>query len=202
LKSRNAPEFILASGSPRRKDLLNLMGLKFKIKKPQVNEKQKKQENPIDFVKRTALEKASSIVNNKTKNKIILAADTIVVAPNKKRVLGKPRSKNEAISMIRALSGATHQVMTGYCIVFVDHTGKMKSYKRAVKTFVKFRKLNLREIKNYVDYGESMDKAGAYAAQGKAMEFIDGVRGSYTNVIGLPLSQLADDLKEKFNVVL
>lgn len=186
---------ILASSSPRRKWLLKESGLSFRIVKPDVDETPLKNEKPKALVKRLSKDKALHVFKKiKNNNVQILAADTIVVSPNKKIILGKPRNKKEAFWMLQTISGKIHEVVTGYCIVkFVN--GKKSVINKTVTTKVKIKKMNKHEILQYLDKGESMDKAGAYAAQGFGMTIIEKVNGSFTNVVGLPLSEVHHDLK-------
>jgi len=156
------------------------------------------------MVKRLAREKALSVVSKlKSSDKqvhIIIAADTIVVAPDGKTVLGKPANQADAVKMLEKLSGRVHVVFTGYCIIKTSGSESIKQVVRAVKSSVKIRKLPKYSLHKYVLTGEPMDKAGAYAAQGIGMMIIEEIAGSYTNVVGLPMSQLIADLELEFNI--
>lgn len=186
---------ILASSSPRRKDLLERAGVSFVTAIPDVNEDARAGESPMNLVKRLSKDKAQAvrerIGERRLEHSVILAADTIVVAPDGKTVLGKPRDFKEARAMLRRISGKTHQVYTGYCLM----TGK-KTVVRAVCTKVKIRDLGEAGIERYLSAGESMDKAGAYAAQGYGMTIIESIIGSYTNVVGLPVAEVLKDIKK------
>ncbi|MCX8057341.1 MAG: Maf family protein [Ignavibacteria bacterium] len=177
-------EFILASQSPRRKFLLQLLGLNFKTFHPQIEENHNG-EAPIRYAKKLAERKAEE-ANKKFKNKIIIAADTIVVVNGK--ILEKPNSPSEAIKMLKMLSGRTHIVYTAICVINQINGKKIVDVE---KTFVTFRKLSLDEINEYVDSGSCMDKAGAYGIQDDlGAVFVKKINGCYYNVVGLPLQRL------------
>ncbi len=179
-------KLILASGSPRRAELLRQAGLEFEIIVPQIDEAPLPGEAPDAFVCRTAREKAESLPAN---NAMILAADTAVV--DGARILGKPRDAEDAIEMLRSLSGRTHEVMTGVCLRFPKQTICFH-----IETRVTFRTLSEKEIADYVATGEPMDKAGAYAIQGGAAKMVRRVEGSYSNVVGLPLCEVIEQLEK------
>jgi septum formation protein len=185
-------KIILASTSPRRIELLKQLGISFEVISPNADETPKKNETPSALVSRLALDKARSI---RSKSAIIIAADTIVVDPSGKKILGKPRSKPEAEKMLRMLQAATHTVLTGYCLLEGSH-----SRVKVVRSRVKMRALSARQIRAYVATGEPMDKAGSYAAQGRGMALIEKINGSYANVVGLPICQVVQDLGEHFGV--
>jgi septum formation protein len=195
------PEYrlILASTSPRRIELMKQVGLSCEVLSPDADETPKRGETPARLVARLAKEKAASVARKLLETPaLIIAADTIVVEPTGKKILGKPRSIEEAQKMLRLLSGKTHTVLTGYCIY---PTGdKQKSVVRVIKSQVSMRSLTSTQIKAYVASGEPMDKAGSYAAQGLGMALIEKLNGSYANVVGLPISQLLIDLEEQFGL--
>ncbi|MBN21868.1 MAG: septum formation protein Maf [Bdellovibrionaceae bacterium] len=186
---------ILASGSPRRKELLERAGITFKIEIPQNPEEVFLEESPYDMVTRLSKNKAVEIFEKCSEQSLILSADTTVIAPDSKQILNKPRDRNEAVEMIRMLNGAVHEVVTGYHLLETSSKEIKKEVSQVVTTKVHFVKLSESEIQSYVDLGESMDKAGAYAAQGLGMVFIKEITGSYTNVIGLPIAEVLSDLK-------
>lgn len=187
---------ILASGSPRRKQLLTWAGLQFKIYVPEVDESLHRNEKPRTYVKRIARSKAQKIFSTgKIINGFILAADTTVVAPNG-RILGKPRTPREGYKMLSLISGKTHQVITGVCILQIQNGKLIKRLLSAYSTSVTMRNLARREIQTYLKTGEYKDKAGAYAAQGHGMCIIHEIRGSYTNVVGLPVTETLYQLKK------
>jgi septum formation protein len=206
MKKIKQPRIVLASTSPRRIELLKQVGLRFETHSPKTDETPKKKEKPTTLVARLALSKAQSATHSLKASKgatLIIAADTIVVDPSGKQILGKPRSRNEACSMLRKLQGATHTVFTGYCILETDTNeseGFAHSHVRVVKSRVTMRALSAVQIRTYVASGEPMDKAGSYAAQGLGMALIEKIDGSYANVVGLPISQLVQDLEEHFDV--
>ena len=179
------PKLILASGSPRRAELLKDADLDFEIIVPRIDEAPLPGEAPDAFVLRTAREKAESIPAS---DAVILAADTAVV--DGQCILGKPADEADALAMLRSLAGKTHKVMTGVCLRWPDRT---KTFH--IETNVSFRELSDREIKAYIATGEPMDKAGAYAIQGGAAKMVRRVDGSHSNVIGLPLCEVIETLE-------
>jgi len=188
-------KIILASTSPRRLRLLKGLGLKVKVVESKVRESKFNISNPQKLVKTLALTKAQEVAR-RTKSGLIIGADTIVV--HRGKILGKPKSPKEAKVMLGELSGKMHEVLTGLAVIDAS-TNKMMV--DIVKTRVKFRKLTKEEISNHVATAKPLDKAGAYAIQGKAGLFVERIDGCYFNVVGLPLARLAEILKE-FNVTL
>lgn len=178
-------KIILASGSPRRAELLRGAGIAFDVLVPNIDETPRPGEPPDAFVTRTAREKAESI---SAADAIVLAADTAVV--DETTLLGKPADSDEAVAMLRALSGRTHRVLTGVCLRTPERTDSF-----CVQTEVTFRALSDREIVAYVQTQEPMDKAGAYAIQGGAAKMIRSICGSYSNVVGLPLCEVIEKLE-------
>ncbi len=155
------------------------------------------------MVRRLAEEKALSVASRlRTQSDaiVVIAADTTVVTPDGRRVLGKPVDLQDAERMLKLISGKTHQVLTGYCLLGLDAHGKLRKVHRLVRSRVTIRTLSLEMIRDYVASGEPMDKAGSYAAQGFGMNFIESLRGSYTNVVGLPMCELLMDLEKHFGV--
>lgn len=186
-------QIILASASPRRKEILEKTGLKFKVKAGSYEEDMGLDMSPQKLARFLSLEKAKTIAA-KYKNALIIAADTIVIL--KGEVLGKPHTDKEARRMLSLLNGATHSVITGFTII---DTGSNKKISRSVETRVTFRKLTEEEINAYVKSGEPLDKAGAYGVQGLGAVIVKCIEGDYFNVMGLPLSALVESLK-KFGV--
>ena len=182
-------ELILASGSPRRADLLRQLGLSFSVISPSVDETIKRNESSLDFVERLAKEKNSEVQNKLDSNKLVLSADTVVVFQN--RILGKPKSKAEGFSMLKTLSEQMHTVVTGVAL-----TTKTQEKYFFVETKVKFRRLSDYEIYTYWMTGEPKDKAGAYGIQGLGALFVSRIEGSYSNVVGLPLMETGEILKQ------
>jgi septum formation protein len=189
---------ILASGSPRRKELLSWAGIEFEILISDIDETPRKKETPAAMVKRLSHEKAMAIggrVNDSKEVMVIIAADTTVVSP-KGKILGKPVDEKDALKMISQIQGKTHAVLTGYALVKVVKGKIVKTVSKVVKTMVTMRKLSKTEQQFYLSRGESMDKAGAYAAQGYGMVLIEKISGSYTNVVGLPMKEVLEDLQK------
>ncbi len=178
---------ILASASPRRKELLSLFGIPFTIRAADIDETMDPQRPPFDEVARVSRLKALAAPHET--GDLVIAADTIVVCEG--RVLGKPRSEAEAMDMLRLLSGRDHQVMTG-CTVLRD--GQAETFTEV--TDLHFRPLEENEIARYVASGEPMDKAGAYGIQGGAALFCQRMSGDYYNVMGLPVCRLGQTLKQ------
>jgi septum formation protein len=170
---------VLASQSPRRAELLRTAGFSFTVRARPVEEVRRPDEGPYEYVRRLAREKAEAAW--KRAGEIVLGADTVVVAGE--QVLEKPRDLNDARSMLAALSGRTHTVITGICLRHAE--GAIVD---AESTLVHFISLTDEEIDAYVATGEPMDKAGGYAIQGLASKFVDRVEGCYFNVMGLPLA--------------
>ena len=190
--SKKLPLILLASASPRRKLLLEQIKIKFKLlDSPSIEEKVHLGENPINTVKRIAKEKLS-VVNTNFNEGIILTADTIVYL--NKKVLGKPKNKKDALNMLKDLSGNYHYVYTGFALYNIKSKQTLIDY---CKTKVKFRILSDMEIKNYVNTGSPMDKAGAYGIQDDfGAVFVESISGCYYNVVGLPISKLYTKLLE------
>lgn len=189
-------KLILASQSPRRKELLSHLGLPFSVLSPKVDETRKPNESGARMVKRLSRLKARAVAAEiKEGACLVLAADTTVVTTSGK-ILEKPKDKAHAYKMLYALQGSTHVVLTAYCLMKVQSQHALLLKSRTVKTRVRFKKMSRKDILNYLKTDESMDKAGAYAAQGKGSVFVQSICGSYTNVVGLPMAELIDDLKE------
>lgn len=180
---------ILASQSPRRRELLRAAGIAFRVVVPHVEERRitAQRGRYADLVRRAALAKASAVAGRE--RGLVLAADTIVVCEGE--ILGKPADEAEARRMLRKLSGRRHRVYTG--VALVKGSRRVVGYER---TEVVFRELSKKQIDWYVSTGEPMDKAGSYAIQGTGAALIRAVRGCYTNVIGLPLPTVLDMLAE------
>lgn len=186
-------EYILASMSPRRKELLSEMGLSFKVCPADINE-DIGITDPEMLVKQLALLKAGHIAEKHSgENVVIIAADTVVSYKNE--ILGKPKSEDDAKRMLRLLSGNTHTVYTGYCCADAK-TGLTVA--RCEACHVRFRKISDEEIDEYVKSGEPMDKAGSYGIQGGASEFVDGIDGDFSCVVGLPKKALGELLQNEF----
>jgi septum formation protein len=179
-----ALKLILASGSARRRQLLESLGLTFEVVTPQIDELRFPDEEPYDYVERVARAKATAVAAAGT---VVIAADTTVVLDG--HVLGKPVHPEEAKSMLRRLSGTTNEVLTAVALARMSDTLEVSS--EVSSTLVKFLIMTEEEIADYVNGGEPMDKAGAYALNGEAAIFIESVHGSPTGVVGLPLHVVA-----------
>jgi nucleoside triphosphate pyrophosphatase len=185
---------VLASASPRRSELLRSAGIKFRVHAAEIAETRRANESPRRFVMRLAGEKAAAVSALEADSLYVLAADTIVVVD--KRVLGKPADSGDAKRMLRLLSGRTHEVITGVCLRGRDSGGAVFNDSRLESTEVRFEPLDDREIDDYVATGEPLDKAGAYAIQGRASRWISGIKGDYCNVVGLPVALVYRMLRE------
>jgi septum formation protein len=180
-----SPRLVLASASPRRRELLSRLGLEFEVRPVESDETPRPGERPEALVLRLALAKARAAARP---GELALGADTVVAADG--ALLGKPADDEDARRMLSALSDRGHEVWTGVALVEVPAaagTGKLRERARACRTEVVFRVLSESEIDAYVASGEPRDKAGAYAIQGGAASFVARVEGDYTNVVGLPL---------------
>ena len=181
---------ILASASPRRRELLSLFGIPFTVRVADIDEAMDPTKSPCDEVARVSCRKALAV--ERGPEDVVVAADTIVVCAG--RVLGKPHSREEAVAMLQLLSGREHQVMTGCTVLCGDRRETFTEV-----TDLTFRPLSEAEIRRYVASGEPMDKAGAYGIQGGAALFCPGIRGDYYNVMGLPVCRLGTVLGQMMN---
>lgn len=177
--------FVLASGSPRRKEILHTMGIEFTVDISDVDETF--EGTPQDAVLELSRRKAHAVAV-RNPNALVLAADTLVYAD---KTLGKPESREHAIGMLKELSGRWHSVFTGLTLV---NTADGRVYQRVCETRVHFVDMQENEIEAYVDSKEPLDKAGAYGIQGLGGMFVDRIEGSYSNVVGLPMSVLREML--------
>ncbi len=175
------PRLILASQSPRRRELLAGLGIALEIRPAATDERPLPGEPPRAYVARVAREKARAVPGP-----VVLAADTAVVLGDE--ILGKPRDADDASRMLRALSGMRHEVLTAVCVRTAGATG-VEERETLVATEVRLRALSEREIAWYVATGEPLDKAGGYALQGAGGALVDGVAGSVSSVVGLPLAE-------------
>jgi len=180
--------FILASGSPRRRILLRDLGLDFDIIAAGIEEKPESGETPRDFVLRAACEKATAVSLNNSSS-WVLGADTVVVHDG--CILGKPKDSEEALETLLALSGRSHQVHTGFCL---ENRQKQVAVSRGVTTEVVFSPFSREIAAAYVATGEPLDKAGAYGIQGRGAFLVEKLNGSYSNVVGLPLHEVLQEL--------
>jgi septum formation protein len=191
---------ILASASPRRQELLRNAGIAFTVQPADINETPLVGESPRDCAERLAREKALAVFQERPRD-CVLGADTIVVVDD--AILGKPRDTTDAARMLRLLSGRTHAVITGVCLVGPVASGQWSAASKAEAptasetTRVTFCELSEDEIREYVAAGEPMDKAGAYAIQGIASRWIPRIEGDYSNVVGLPVALVYRMLRER-----
>ena len=189
--------FILASASPRRREILENMSLDFEIIADESEEIMIEGEKTYDTVKRLAMQKAKNIAAGieSGENTIVIGADTVVSIDGK--ILGKPNDEIEAKDMLLTLSGRINTVYTGLAVI---ETQSGKEVSDFVSTGVKFRNLSEKEIENYIRSGEPMDKAGAYGIQKIGGLFVESINGDYFNVVGLPLCRLGEILSEEFGI--
>lgn len=185
-------ELILASGSPRRSELLNQIGLTFSVHPADVDETLDPDWTPAEAVERLSAHKAEAVAQ-RFPDRLILAADTVVSLEGD--IMGKPLTPQGAFAMLTALSGRTHEVFTGLTLRQGDRVVTVSE-----RTAVTFRPLTAEEISAYIATGEPMDKAGAYGIQGRGALFITGIEGDYFNVMGLPLCRLGQLLEKDFGL--
>ena len=187
-------KIILASGSPRRKELLLQIGIVPEIIVSHVEEKITS-DVPAEVVMSLAEQKAVDVAKEMPEGTVILGSDTVVAADGK--ILGKPKSHEEAYEMIRRLAGRSHQVYTGVCLVKKGPEGEADTVVSFYdETDVNVSSMTEKEIREYADSEEPMDKAGSYAVQGFFARYIDGLKGSYANVMGLPVHLVYQELKK------
>ena len=179
----------LASTSPRRRELLQQIGLSFEVLRVDVDESTQVNESPEAYVQRLSLAKAQMGLTQCPNNSLVLAADTTVVIDN--HIIGKPETLEQAITIWQSLSGRCHQVLTG--VTLANHR---QSKTIVVATDVYFRLLSTQEMQSYWQTGEPQDKAGGYGIQGKGALFVEKIDGSYSNVVGLPLTETAQLLRQ------
>ncbi len=182
-------QIILASASPRRKELLDQIKVAYAVNPVDLDETPRPNEAPLDYVQRLAAEKSAACVAQLGEGLPVLAADTAVVLGD--LIMGKPKDRDEALSMLRQLSGKTHQVYSAVSLRGREH-GQAVSI-----TEVSFRQLTEREIAAYWQSGEPADKAGSYAIQGLGGMFVESIKGSFSGVVGLPLFETAELLSKQ-----
>ena len=209
-KGNRMKQIILASASPRRKELLEQIGLEFEIV-PAKGEEVITETNPDAVVMELSRQKAREVaamvrdyVNAHQdimtpQDMLVIGADTVVAAENEAgvmQILGKPKDEADAYRMLSMLSGKVHSVYTGVTLVFLDKSGKAGEHCFFEKTDVHMRKMSELEINRYIATGEPMDKAGAYGIQGKCAIYIEKIDGDYNNVVGLPISAIYHELQK------
>lgn len=185
---------ILASGSPRRKELLDMMGLNFEVKVSHSEEKLQSDLSLEEQSKKLAYDKAKEVFEKTQGDRVVIGSDTMVVKNGK--IYGKPTSKAYAISMLQELKNSSHLVVTSLCVM-IQKEEEVKEYCVLDQVTVYLKNMSEEEIKNWVEEGSCMDKAGSYAIQGKFAVYIDKIEGNYYTVMGLPIHLLYDILKEE-----
>lgn len=192
----NKYELVLASASPRRRELLENIGCSFRVVVSDAEENTDKSLEPYLYVQELALIKAAAVGKRLSANPglLIIGADTVVYSGGK--ILGKPKDEKDAHDMLAELSGKTHEVMTGICVL---RTADAKAVCERAVTKVTFRELSEETIRAYIATGEPFDKAGGYGIQGRGALLVSGIEGDYANVVGLPVSVLSHVLKNEFD---
>ena len=188
---------VLASASPRRQALLRNAGIAFTVQPADIDESPRDGESPVECAQRLAREKALAVFRSRPQD-CVLGADTIVVV--EENILGKPRDATDAARMLRLLSGRTHDVITGVCLV--GPVGKLTTEDRELRTASETTRITMCEVSDediseYIATGEPMDKAGAYAIQGRASRWISRIEGDYSNVVGLPVALVYRMLQDR-----
>ena len=190
--------YILASGSPRRKELLSKVVAEYEVI-PAVSEEKTNSIRPSEVVEELSFQKASEIFHkiftNESDRYVVIGADTVV--SYKGKILGKPKDREDAANMIRDFAGDTHAVYTGVTLFYLDENGKECHHTFHEETLVDVAAMTEKEIESYVATGEPDDKAGAYGIQGQFAIFIEGLKGDYYNVVGLPIARLYREMKSK-----
>jgi septum formation protein len=185
-------QLILASASPRRKELLDQIGVRYIVNPVDIDETPKDREMALDYVCRVAAEKSAACVSELIDFLPVLAADTSVVLDG--QIMGKPKNREHAMTMLSQLSGKTHNV---YSAISLRSQCENKHFQALSKTEVRFRNISPEEIQSYWDTGEPKGKAGAYAIQGLASVFVESIKGSFSGVVGLPLFETAELLSKQ-----
>ena len=183
-------KLVLASKSPRRRELLSLCTSDFEIRVSDADESYESALTPCEIAKHIATQKALAVTRGE--NEIIIGCDTIVVSPDGE-IMGKPKDSADAIRMLEKLSSSAHEVISGVCVLSND-----KMYAESVVTTVHMRELDSKEINTYVTRFNPTDKAGAYGIQEMAGAFVKGIDGDFFNVVGLPLCRLSEILRDEF----
>ncbi|OXT09298.1 septum formation inhibitor Maf [Thermoanaerobacterium thermosaccharolyticum] len=187
-------KIVLASNSPRRREILSNIGLDFDVIPSNIAE-ETKEEEPENIVMDLSRKKALCVAEKLDDDSIVIGADTVVVIDGE--ILGKPKDKGEAFSMLRKLSGRWHKVYTGVSVVSLRNRKFINDYE---STDVYIKNLSNDMILNYIEKGECLDKAGSYAIQGYGSLIVERINGDYFNVVGLPISKLYDIFLNEFNI--
>ena len=197
-------QIVLASSSPRRRDLLKTLGVHFQVVIPDIEEKPRDGEAPEAYVKRNSMEKSSAVASGLDSNQLgtclVVAADTVVVLGSD--ILEKPLNHDHAFDMLSSLSGKEHQVYSGVTLSYFCKSEGWKERTFSVCTSVRIKNLQAEEIRSYIQSGEPLDKAGSYAAQGLGSYMVESIHGSYANVVGLPVAQVLQELESAFGLTL
>jgi len=187
---------ILGSQSPRRRELLERLGVPYLVRPAEIDETPRADETPSAYLERVVLAKMAAVCAVVARGSRVLVADTLVVAPDG-AILGKPGDDDHARTMLQRLAGSSHRVATRFALAEANPgRAPTLAHAQTVTTGVTFRALSASEITDYVATGEGRDKAGSYAVQGLAAAFVERIDGSFTNVVGLPLSELSVALRE------
>ena len=195
LKQGEFMDIILASQSPRRREILENLGVNFVCEPSDVDESVDEGMSPDEAVKEISRRKALFCLDNHEDDVFVISADTVVVIDGK--IIGKPSDAEDAFEILRSLSGRTHEVYTGYTLCT-----KSKVFSDICCTKVVFKELSDDEISRYIATKEPLDKAGAYRIQGKGAVFVNEISGDYLNVVGLPVSKIFENAKKHFNMYL
>lgn len=187
---------ILASQSPRRKEILDMIDLQYKIHIPDYEEDNSNHDTPVNIVTKHARHKAQAVALYYSKAWII-GADTIVVRDNK--ILGKPTDKNDAVRMLQFLNGVEHSVFTGYCVL---NSANGRFLENVIETKVTFKNIPEADIQHYVEYYHPFDKAGAYAIQDFSAVFVENINGCFYNVVGFPLPAFYEQVRNQLHTCL
>lgn len=180
-------KIVLASGSPRRRELLTQIGVRFEVIKAE-GEEHITAADPEEAVKELSMQKAMEVAG-KCRGAVVIGADTVVAAEGK--ILGKPKDREDALRMLKMLQGKSHQVLTGVT-VFLGEPGRTVQFAETTKVHV--FPMTKEQMEAYADSGEPMDKAGAYGIQGRFAAFVSGIEGDYNNVVGLPVGRLYQEV--------
>ncbi|MFO7323941.1 MAG: Maf family protein [Chloroflexota bacterium] len=194
------PQFVLASASPRRRELLASLGIRFSVVKPEIDETQRPGETARDYVRRLSVEKAHAVAKRVDASSLVLAADTVVILAGDGEVdgeiLGKPENPHEARVMLQRLRERPHAVCTALTLLQMEAASPARELTRLTETRVVMRDYSDAEIEAYIASGDPFDKAGGYAIQHEGFHPVAHIEGSYTNVVGLPLETLKAMLAE------
>lgn len=186
-------QIILASASPRRKELLSKIGMEFKVIVSEVDETLEKNLTIEEQSKKLAYKKALAVFEKTTGERVVIGADTMVFKDNK--IYGKPKNKEEAYKMLEDLQGSMHKVISSLCVL-IQKEGEYKKYIEYDISEVYIKKMSEQEILKWIEAGKPFDKAGGYAIQENFMVFVNKINGNYETIVGLPISKLYDILKD------